>query len=264
MKNKYSLFILMSLILFCSLSVCHAEKNEDAFFTGDGFTVTREDLMVEEEMLTKRFQTTRDEKLRVILMDRLFSTALQKQGVPLLDRKILRMTDRYLSLLYQKKIKESVDISDLVLESFYKSNPERFTRPGKFDLSMIMVPHKFLCRKIFLDVTDGGRDFEEAAEAESVDEETRLKKGSLGWMEYKRMPKAFVVAIEGLAGDQIITEPFMFNGKWVMLKKNSYDPPELKPFNEVREGIRARLTNKEVAKQRNLEFERLKKAYNVQ
>lgn len=263
MKNKGSLLSLVTLIVACMASVCHADNEVKVFFSGDGFSVTQEDLTIEEEMLSENFQTTSDEKLRVILMDRLFTLAMKEETAPLLDKKIQRMTERYLSLLYKKKIRESIEISDLVLESFYKSNPELFTLPGKFDLSMIMVPHKFLCENLFSAITKGGRDFEEAAQAESVDEPTRSKKGALGWIVEKRLPKAFVIALDKLSGNQGITSPFEFNGNWVLLKKKAYAPPELKPFNEVRETIKARLTGKEMRVRMSLEFERLKKVYRV-
>ena len=265
MQIKYlrSTLLMLSLIV-CGFSLCQGETKEKVFFSGDGVSITQKDIDAENDMLSSNFDTTLDEKLRVILMERLFRLEYEKiSDDALLEKKIQRMTEKYLALLYKKKIGEKVEISDQVIKSYYLANPEKVTEPGKYNLQMIMVSHRAICDKIYSDVTQKIRSFETAAEEESIDEETSSKGGSLGWIIERKMPRDFVENIKDLApGD--VSEPFQYNGKWVLLKLADYKSPEKKKYDDVKDAIRETLTRKHVLKEINSEFERLKNKYKIE
>ena len=239
-------------------------QRKRCFFSGDGVSITQKDLDAENEMLSSNFDTTLEEKLRVILMERLFKLEYEKiSDDALLEKKIQRMTEKYLALLYKKKINQELEISDEVVKSYYLANPEKVTEPGKYNLQMLMVSHRAICDKIYSDITEKIRSFETAVEEESTDEETSSKGGSLGWVIEQKMPRTFMENIKGLApGD--VSQPFQYNGKWVLLKLREYKQPEKKKYDDVKDEIRATLTRKHLFKKINSEFERLKTKYKIE
>ncbi|WP_186441635.1 peptidylprolyl isomerase [Desulfamplus magnetovallimortis] len=247
----------------CFSLFCYAEESEKIFFSGDGFSVTQKDLDAENEMLSASFDTTKEEKLRVILMDRLFKLEYQSTSDDLLlDKKVQRMTEKYLALLYKKKLDSQIEISEDVLQSYYIANPELFTEPQKYRLQLLMVSNKVVCDKIFSDVTQNKRTFELAVEEESIDKETTPNKGELEWMAENKMPREFAANVENLLpGD--VSQPFQYNGNWVLLKVLEMKPPEKKVYEDVKDSIRSTLTRKKMFAQVNSEFERLKAKYQV-
>ncbi len=262
-KHLKSALIILPLIVY-NAAVCHGEASENIFFSGDGISVTQNDLDAENEMLSANFDTKREEKLRVILMDRLFKLEYQKiSDDPLLEKKVQRMAEKYLALLYKKKIDEELEISEQVLRSYYLANPERITEPGKYNLQMLMVSHKVICDKIFSDITEKKRSFEIAVEEESIDEETSVNRGDLGWMVEAKMPREFLINIENLV-QGAVSAPFQYNGKWVLLKLIDYKPPEKKKYDDVKNAIRSTLTRKSLLKKIHSEFEQLKINYKIE
>ncbi len=260
-KKSIGVGALLALIVLCGSA---ALADEQVYFSGAGITVTQKDLAAENEMLSSNFQTKQDVKLKVILTDRLFMKEyLATNNDPLLQKKIERMTEKYLSLLYKKRLKDSLDISDEVLLSFYTANPELYTTPEKFHLKMIMLPHQFIAENIKSEIEGGKRSFEAAAFKESIDKETSEKKGDLGWLELQRMPTVFGDHVKNLSPGEL-TSPFKYGDKWVVLKLEARQTSEQIPFEKVKAGIRDILTPKEQIKQIESEFERLKTKYQVQ
>ncbi len=262
-KYLKSILLILSLILW-GFSLCYAETRGKVFFSGDGVSITQKDIDAENDMLSSNFDTSLDEKLRVILMERLFKLEYEKiSNDALLEKKIQRMTEKYLALLYKKKISEELKISDEVVKSYYLANPEKVTDPEKYNLQMLMVPHKAICDKIYSDIINKIRSFETAVSEESIDEETSSKGGSLGWVIQQKMPREFVENIKGLTPGGV-SPSFRYNGKWVLLKLADYKPPEKKKYDDVKDAIRATLTRKHLLKEINAEFERLKIKYKIE
>ena len=255
------------LIVFITLAVLvcgsYGYADDKVLFSGDGVLVVDSDLKVEDQFLSSNFQAKKNEKLKVILMNRLFALdAKNTWKDPLLDRKVKIVGEKYVGNLYRKRIKDSIVISQEVLKSYYIANPSQFVRPAEYQLKMIMVSNKFICEKIKDDITTGLRKFSDVAREQSVDEESSARAGLIGWMPINKMPGALLEKVKGFKkGD--VTIPFKYNKKWVLLMVNDLKPEKKIEFLMAENDIKNKLLRKEFVKKMNFVFESLKIKYNI-
>ncbi|MBF0233131.1 MAG: peptidyl-prolyl cis-trans isomerase [Desulfamplus sp.] len=255
-------------IYFCILSnlpvlPAHAGDDSKIFVKGDGFSITQMDLDVENSLLSPDFQTTDDQKINSLLRNRLFALeAKKKWNDPLIDKKIEIMTEKFFGILYGDKIQQSIDIDEDVLKSYYIANPELFMVPNQYNLNMLMVKHKVVCEKIRKDIQSGTKDFITAVQQESLDDETKAKDGSMGWMAEDKLPKEIWNYAASLEKGQI-SEPFMYDDNWLLIQVADKKKGEKQDFESVKEIIRQKLIEKHYKEKMDAEFERLKKEYHV-
>lgn len=244
-------------------SVCSYAEGGKIFFSGKDVVVDEDDLTVENQLLSPNFRSTNEEKLRVILMNRLFALDAKKNWQdPLLDKKIQIMTERYLGKLYRQRIKDSVHISDKILKSYYFANPDLFLSEPSYLLRMIVVSSGFVCEKIKSDIESGSRTFLDVVRAESMDEKSAQQDGYIGWLNKSKIPKEFALSLDGLVkGD--VTDPFEYNGKWVLLEVVDFKPAKKLAFVDAKGAIKNKLVRKEVMKKTESVFEDLKLKYMI-
>jgi len=220
------------------------------------------DLDAENSLLSPEFQTTDDQKINSLLKNRLFALEAKKWDDPLINKKIEIMTEKFFGILYDNKIRESIKIGEDVLKSYYIANPELFTVPAKYNLNMIMVNHKVVCEKIRKDIKGGIRDFVTAVKQDSLDEETKLKDGSMGWIAEDKLPKEMWNYIAPIEKGEI-SESFMYGDHWFLLQVVDKKKGEKREFESVKEEIRQNLLTKNYMEKIDAEFKRLKSEYHV-
>lgn len=251
------------LILYTLTVTVYAGDESKVLIRGDGFTITQMDINAENALLSPTFQTTDDQKINALLRNRLFSLKAKKEwNDPLINKKIELATEKYYAHLYNEKIRKSIEIGDDVLKSYYIANPQEFTTPAEYNINMIMVKHKVVCEKIKKDIDRGIKDFLKAVQEDSLDEETKAKEGSMGWLTEEQLPKEMWNYVASLEKGQI-SEPFMYDDNWLLLQVVDKKKSEKKEFESVRETVREQLAHKEYMKKLDTEFERLKKEFNV-
>ena len=235
-------------------------------FTGDGVAVTQKDLSIQTQLMAKNLRVSREEKLKVILMNRLFTLEVKNNSVRLggydLNKAMQLITEQYVGRLYRKKLRDSIDVPDEVLESYYLSNPDQFIAPVEYNVRMLSVPNKLMCEKLRDDIKKGVKTFPEVANKLSVEETNNFKGGLLGWMKQSRMPREFNENIKNLKkGD--MSQPFKFHNNWVILQLDDIRPSEKIEFSKAKANIKAELDQKLFVKEMNSAFDALKKKYNV-
>ncbi|MBF0228853.1 MAG: peptidyl-prolyl cis-trans isomerase [Desulfamplus sp.] len=251
------------ILLGMNIANVYADDTNKVLVKGDGFTITKMDLDAENSLLSPQFQTTEDQIINAILRNRLFALeAKKKWNDPLINKKIEIMTEKYYGLLYNDKIEKSIQISDDVLKSYYIANPEEFIIEAEYNLNLLMVKHKVVCEKIKKDIDSGVKDFAKSVQEDSLDEETKEKEGSMGWMTEGRIPKEMWNYIAPLEKGQV-SEPFMYGDNWFLVQVVDKKKGGEKDFEAAKAMIREKLIQKEYMKKLDEEFERLKKEYNV-
>lgn len=265
--NKYNVVKIIILVLYLcvrpGLAVTVKADDNKIFAKGDGFTITKMDLDAENSFLSSTFQTTADQKVNALLKNRLFALeAKQNWNDPVINKKVEVMTEKFFGILYGDKIEKSIEIGEDVLKSYYVANPDLFTVPAEYNLNMIMVKHKIVCEKIKKDLQSGAKDFVTAVEQDSLDEETKSKGGSMGWIAEDKLPKEMWNYIASLEKGQI-SEPFMYSDNWLILQVADKKKSEKKEFDAVKDAIRQKLVSKRYIEKMDAEFERLKKKFNV-
>ncbi|MBF0574059.1 MAG: peptidylprolyl isomerase, partial [Desulfamplus sp.] len=104
--------------------------------------------------------------------------------------------------------------------------------------------------------------FKTAVKQESIDQGTKEKDGSMGWITEEKLPKEMWNYIASLEKGKV-SEPFMYDDNWLLIELVGKKKSEKKDFESVKDSIRIQLVQKEYMKKLDAEFERLKKEFNV-
>ncbi len=103
--------------------------------TGDNFTLTQKDIDAYRDFLqTKHLQLPPNELVRMVIQNELLSRAFDEEeraakGASPADKKEESVADKMLhASQYQQKLLDDYKISDLVVESYYRSHPEKYKK----------------------------------------------------------------------------------------------------------------------------------------
>ena len=174
-------------------------------------------------------------------------------------RKMARASQAFLTELFiEKKLKSTINISDRDLDAYYKNNKARFNAAPKVMPGHILVKDKKTADELRKRITPD--NFDRIAAGLSKDSpDARYFK--LGWMEKgrTRMPPAFEKAAFALKKGEIspvVRSKIGFH----IIKAIDAKPGRAKTFEQVKETIRARLTQEKLAglKQRYLDSANVK------
>ena len=152
--------------------------------------------------------------------------------------------------------------TDKLAATIYKAEPQRFAVPAQTRARHILIQgttpeSRAKAEKLLIELK-AGANFEELAKANSSDPGSAAKGGDLGFFPKGRMVKPFDEAVDALKtpGDLSAVVESTFGYHIIRLEERQ--PASTKPFEEVREQLRAEVIGKAQQDARMKEVERLR------
>lgn len=142
-------------------------------------------------------------------------------------------------LLLDKLVRASLEIDEQEISDFYDEYRDDYRLGERVKARMILVSTEDNARTI-ADALDAGGDFAGLAGALSIDPATKDEGGEMGWFERRDYAEAISDRAFAMQPGEI-SEPFEAPDGWVILKVEDRDEPGVRPLDEVRNEIRARI-----------------------
>jgi peptidyl-prolyl cis-trans isomerase C len=140
-----------------------------------------------------------------------------------------------------RQVREKVVIPEIVLQEYYVNNREEFKLSEEIKVSQILTRSEMEAEEI-LEELKKGADFSKLARERSVDP-SRRNGGQMGWLERRVMDYDFAKAAFSLANGAmsgVVHSQFGYH----IIKVDDKKPPEYAGYDDVKEGIRERMTRK--------------------
>ena len=152
--------------------------------------------------------------------------------------------------------------ADKLAETIYKAESQRFAVPAQTRARHILIqgtsPEARAQADKLLAELKAGANFEELAKAHSADPGSAAKGGDLGFFPKGRMVKSFEEAVDALQKPGDLSAVVQSNFGFHIIRLEERQPASTKPFEEVREQLRAEVTGKAQQDARLKEVERLR------
>jgi len=164
------------------------------------------------------------------------------------DPDVIRITNLQINGLlasnyFNKKIKtltEKAAVTDADLQKYYASHASEFDQT-KVKVRHIIVPTEQEARELYAKVTANPASFAAVAKASSKDPGSAAQGGDLGWVSRGSMVPEFEKVAFSLQKGQI-SEPFQTRFGWHIVMVDDKSELSVMPFEQVKESIRAKLT----------------------
>jgi peptidyl-prolyl cis-trans isomerase C len=200
----------------------------------------------------------------LILNDLLFTEA-EKQGYandPDIERQVQDMRKRLVVQRLMRDYQKPPEITDEQAKQYYDDNPNLYSTT-QIRASHILVRDEDTAKAIRGELEKDPSKFAEIAKAQSIDKTSGAKGGDLGKFGQGRMVPDFErVAFSLKVGE--ISQPVKTQYGWHIITVTERDEGQRRPFEQVKEQIKATLRNKALQDNVQGRFEALKKAANVQ
>ena len=150
---------------------------------------------------------------------------------------------------------------DKLAQTIYKAEPERFAVPAQTRARHILIkgtePSSLAQAEKLLAELKAGANFEELATAHSADPGSAAKGGDLGFFPKGRMVKPFEDALETLQKPGDLSGVVQSSFGYHIIRLEERQPAGTKPFEEVRESLRAQVVGNAQKEARLKEVKRL-------
>jgi peptidyl-prolyl cis-trans isomerase C len=200
----------------------------------------------------------------IILNDLLFAEA-EKQGFaadPDIERQVQDMRKRLVVQRLMREYQKPPEITDEAAQKYYDDNPNLYSST-QIKASHILVRDEDTAKKIRAELAADPSKFADVAKEQSTDKTSGAKGGDLGKFGQGRMVPEFEKVAFALPVNQI-SEPVKTQYGWHIIVVTEREEGARKPFDQVKEQIKATLRNKALQDNVQGRFEGLKKAANVQ
>ncbi|EKT53517.1 peptidylprolyl isomerase [Providencia sneebia] len=137
-------------------------------------------------------------------------------------------------------------VTDEELKAYYDQNLKNYTQAEQKHYSMIQVASEKEAQAI-ADELKKGADFEVLAAEKSTDKFSASNKGVIGWMEAISTPAEIVNA--NLSEKGQISAPVEYGTNFVIFRLDDIKPENIKPFDSVKNDLKATLTQEKNVKQ---------------
>lgn len=253
-----------------------AQAENALLMRGASVTISTQDVIEElafapDEVRKKILQEP--EKIRQMVetlhLRRAFAAQAHTSGVaqkPEVQRQIAVTQERILAEAQLAQVEDaalpSAEAIDKHIRTIYKAEPERFTIPAEVHARHILITGtddaaRSKAEKILADLR-AGADFEQLAREHSADPGSAAKGGDLGFFPKGKMVSAFEKAAFALkkTGElsPVVQTPFGFH----IIRLEGRKPATVKPFDEVKDELRAETIAKLKNDARKKEVERVR------
>lgn len=243
---------------------------------GNGTITSADDVWLELEQIplnARRELLSDPEKMRELVdllhIRRTLAAKAQASGVANkaeVVREITVMQERILAEAQLEHVENAAlpsnELIDKQIRTIYKGEPQRFTTPAQVHARHILIAgqddaSRAKAEKLLADLRTGA-DFEQLAREHSADPSSAAKGGDLGFFAKGKMVPAFEKAAFALkkSGDlsPVVQTPFGFH----IIRLEGHKPATVKPFDEVKDQLRAETIAKLKNDARKKEVERVR------
>lgn len=247
-----------------------AETGEVVATYGDG-KLTADELMVELQRLPQRSRATMDADGRkrfvenYVLNDLLYADGL-RQGLgtdPDIDRQVNDLRRRLVVQRVVRKLQDMQPVSDDQVKAYYDANADRYSTTT-IKARHILVKDEAKAKELQAQVKQNPEQFGDLAKANSVDTASARKGGDLGFFGRGRMVPEFEAAAFALKSPGEISEIVKTPYGYHVIQLEERRDGEQKPFDQVKEQIRATLRNESMQAKTKEFYDQLKAGANVQ
>lgn len=200
----------------------------------------------------------------IILNDLLFEEG-RKEGFDKdeeIDRQVTDLRKRLVVQRVMRKYQTPPDVSDDQAKKHYDDNPNLYSTT-QVRAAHILVKDEKLATELLAKLKAAPDTFAEVAKANSTDTMSAQKGGDLGMFGQGRMVPEFERVAFGLKVDElsdVVKTQYGFH----IIKVTERKEGERKPFDQVKEQIKATLRNKQLQDQTQGHMDELKKQANLQ
>ncbi|MBY0274010.1 peptidylprolyl isomerase [Candidatus Binatia bacterium] len=237
---------------------------------GDG-QLTSDELIVELQRLPARSRATMDADARkrfienYVLNDLLYQEGV-KQGLaddPDIERQVSDLRRRLVVQRVVKKLQDLPPVTDEQVKAYYDANGDKYSSTT-IKARHILVKDEAKARELQAQLKQAPDQFADVAKANSVDTASARKGGDLGFFGRGRMVPEFEVAAFALKTpsevSEVVKTPYGFH----IIQLEERRDGEQKPFDQVKEQIRATLRNEEMQAKTKEYYDQLKQSANLQ
>lgn len=189
-----------------------------------------------------------------------FEAALTKQAGTTVEA--LKQEISY-QILLQTLATKDMTIKDEELINVYNSRSDRYTRPMQVRLGQIVVASQKEAEQVLADLKNGA-DFQTIAKARSIDADTAVNGGDVGWVSIKdnRLPDEAKPIVEKLEKDKY-SEAIKIQDQYVIYQLTERREASQRTFEEVKDELRREIAFAQV-ESLDVVLERLRKSVGVQ
>jgi len=191
-------------------------------------------------------ENIRQNVLRGVVSERLVYDEAVKAGTdkdPEVKKRIAQL-ERQLIMQNFMEAKAKTLVTDDQLKKAYDDKVAASKGEEEVKARHILVASEDEAKKIHDQLKKGG-DFDKIAKEKSTDKASGAKGGDLGWFTKDRMVPAFADAAFKLKKGEI-SEPVKSEFGWHIIQLEDRRPVQLQSFDDMKENLRAELTNKAV------------------
>jgi peptidyl-prolyl cis-trans isomerase C len=248
-----------------------AQHGGDVIATYQGQKLTSEDVTRELERLPAPSRTylAAPERKRQFVENLVMNDLLYEEGQkagyekdPDIDRQVTDLRKRLIVQRVMRQYQTPPNISDEQVRAYYDQNPALYSTT-QIHASHILVKDEDTARQILAEVKAHPDKFADIARERSTDAISAKKGGDLGTFGAGRMvPEFEKVAFSLKPGEisDVVKTQYGYHIIMVIERKEG----EPKPFDQVKEQIRATLRNRALQEQVQSHFDQLKKQANLQ
>lgn len=190
--NNYSAFQSND---FESLNLSAIQARQLGEYSEDGFSISVKELVTETQFtpasnLNRIKSKEQFEKFIIGIAYRkyLLEKAMQENidEIEEVNGSIKQSVNVYKAEMAQRKIRESVDVSDSEIREAYYKNPSKYVSPLKMDLSRIVVSSKEEAQEVIKKINEGA-SFLSMVRAHTIRNEEKLYDGHLGYLDVDKL-----------------------------------------------------------------------------
>ena len=158
---------------------------------------------------------------------------------PEVAAEIHRAVSAILAGEYERRARQSADVSDAALRAYYDAHRAEFQAKPRVRARHILLATREEAERVRAEL-GGNADFAAVAQARSADRFTRDKGGELGWITAGTMVQAFEDAIFALEAGQVsgvVQSQYGFH----IIRIDAVEPAAVPAFERVRDAVRERV-----------------------
>jgi hypothetical protein len=236
-----------------------------------GGELTSDELVVELQRLPARSRATMDAEARkrfienYVLNDLLYQEGV-KQGLgddPDIERQVNDLRRRLVVQRVVKKLQDLPPVTDEQVKAYYDANGDKYSTTT-IKARHILVKDEAKARELQAQLKQAPDQFAELAKANSADTASARKGGDLGFFGRGRMVPEFETAAFALKSPGEISEVVKTPYGYHIIQLEERRDGDQKPFDQVKEQIRATLRNEAMQEKTKAYYDQLKQSANLQ
>lgn len=269
--------VLIAIVVFFALLLSCAKKGEQKSASGyiakvGSVTITKDDVDRELKALPEQIQKMfagpegMERFVDELVKKEILYQEAKKEGLENNPEYRKKVEDfkriSLISLLLEKEIEAKAKVNDADLKKYYEDHKAELTTGGQLRASHILVKTEAEADKILEQLKKGG-DFAKIAKDESIDKNSAVRGGDLGFFSRGQMVPAFENAAMKLKVGEI-SGPVKTQFGYHIIKLTGKKEGKVVEFDKVKDLLRQRVTAEKQKELFDSYIEGLKKSYSVE